>query len=166
MNRTKKALVIDQRFNGGGGIDQELLGILVGQRYQYTRGRDMGQDVPRPLETFYGPMIVMQNERSASDAEMFPQGFKDLKLGRVLGMPTMGAVIGTGSFTLADGSTIRTPGAGVWTAKGENLENFGVKPDVLIDNTPEDFYKGRDAQLEKAVELLKADIAAGKKKGI
>lgn len=166
MNRTKKALVIDERFNGGGGIDQELLGILVGQLYQYTRGRDMDQDLPRPLETFYGPMIVMQNERSASDAEMFPQGFKDLKLGRVLGMPTMGAVIATGSFRLADGSVIRTPGAGVWTAKGENLENFGVKPDVLIDNTPEDFSKGRDAQLEKAVELLKADIAAGKKKGI
>jgi tricorn protease len=165
-NRTKKALVIDQRFNGGGGIDQELLGILVGQLYQYSRLRDVDQDVPRPLETFYGPMIVMQNERSASDAEMFPQGFKDLKLGRVVGMPTMGAVIGTGSFRLADGSIIRTPSAGIWTAKGENMENFGVKPDVLIDNTPEDFYKGRDAQLEKAVELLKADIAAGKKKGI
>jgi tricorn protease len=166
VNRTKKALVIDERFNGGGGIDQELLGILVGQRYQYTRGRNAGQDVPRPLETFYGPMIVMQNERSASDAEMFPQGFKDLKLGRVLGVPTMGAVIGTGSFTLADGSSIRTPGSGVWTDKGENLENFGVKPDVTVDNTPEDFCRGRDAQLEKAVELLKADIAAGKKKGV
>ena len=88
-------------------------------------------------------MIVMQNERSASDAEMFPQGFKDLRLGAV-GVPTMGAVIATGSFTLADGSTIRTPGAGVWTAKGENLENFGVKPDVLIDNTPDDFPKGRE----------------------
>jgi tricorn protease len=81
-------------------------------------------------------------------------------------MPTMGAVIATGSYTLADGSAIRTPGAGVWTAKGENMENFGVKPDVLIDNTPEDFYKGRDAQLQKAVEVLKADITAGKKKGI
>ncbi len=129
INRTKKALIIDQRFNSGGGIDEELLGILVGQLYQYMRGRDMDQDVPRPLETFYGPMIVMQNERSASDAEMFPQGFKDLKLGRVLGMPTMGAVIGTGSFRLADGSIIRTPGSGVWTAKGENMENFGVKPE-------------------------------------
>ena len=49
MNRTKKALVIDQRFNGGGGIDQELLGILVGRKYQYTRGRDTDCDVPRPL---------------------------------------------------------------------------------------------------------------------
>jgi tricorn protease len=45
------------------------------------------------------------------------------------------------------------------------MENFGVKPDVYIDNTPEDFVKGRDAQIEKAVEVLKADIAAGKKKG-
>jgi tricorn protease len=161
MNRTKKALVIDQRFNGGGGIDQELLSILVGQKYQYTRGRDAGQDVPRPLETFYGPMVVMQNERSASDAEMFPQGFKDLKLGKVIGVPTMGAVIGTGSYTLADGSTIRTPGSGVWTARGENLENFGVQPDVWVDNGPEDFVKGRDAQIEKAVEVLKAEIAAG-----
>jgi tricorn protease len=165
MNRTKKALIIDQRFNGGGGIDQELLGILVGQRYQYTRGRDAGLDIPRPLETFYGPMVVMQNERSASDAEMFPQGFKDLKLGKTVGVPTYGAVIGTGSYTLADGSAIRTPGSGVWTARGENMENFGVKPDIFIDNTPEDFQKGRDAQIEKAIEILKADIAAGKKKG-
>ncbi len=165
MNRTKKALIIDQRFNGGGGIDQELLGILVGREYQYTRGRDAGLDIPRPLETFYGPMVVLQNERSASDAEMFPQGFKDLKLGKVVGVPTYGAVIGTGSYTLADGSTIRTPGSGVWTARGENMENFGVKPDVYVDNSPEDFINGRDAQIEKAIELLKADIAAGKKKG-
>jgi len=160
-NRTKKALVIDQRFNGGGGIDQELLSLLVGQKYQYTRGRDAGLEVPRPLETFYGPMVVMQNERSASDAEMFPQGFKDLKLGKVIGVPTMGAVIGTGSYSLTDGSTIRTPGSGVWTARGENLENFGVQPDVYVDNGPEDFVKGRDAQIEKAVEVLKAELAAG-----
>jgi tricorn protease len=165
LNRTKKALIIDQRFNGGGGIDQELLGILVGQKYQYSVGRNSDLEVPRPLETFYGPMVVMQNERSASDAEMFPQGFKDLHLGKVVGVPTMAAVIATGSFTLADGSAIRTPGAGVWTASGQNMENFGVKPDVYIDNTPEDFMKGRDAQIEKAVETLKADIAAGKKKG-
>ena len=94
-NRTKKALVIDQRFNGGGGIDQELLAILAGRQYQYTIGRDAGFQQPRP-QNFYGPMVVMQNERSASDAEMFPAGFKALGLGKVVGVPTMGAVIGTG----------------------------------------------------------------------
>ena len=81
-NRTKKALVIDQRFNGGGGIDQELLSILAGRQYQYTMGRDAGVQQPRP-QNFYGPMVVMQNERSASDAEMFPAGFKALGLGKV-----------------------------------------------------------------------------------
>ena len=160
-NRTKKALVIDQRFNGGGGIDQELLGILAGRQYQYTIGRDAGFQQPRP-QNFYGPMVVMQNERSASDAEMFPAGFKALGLGKVVGVPTMGAVIGTGSATLLDGSTIRTPGSGVWTSTGENMENFGVPPDVYVDNTPEDFLKRRDAQLEKAVDVLKGEVSAKK----
>jgi tricorn protease len=158
-NRTKKALVIDQRFNGGGGIDQELLGILAGRQYQYTVGRDAGIQLPRP-QNFYGPMVVMQNERSASDAEMFPAGFKALGLGKTVGVPTMGAVIGTGSYTLLDGSTIRTPGSGVWTVTGENMENYGVPPDVYVDNTPADFVKGRDAQIEKAVEVLKAQLGA------
>jgi tricorn protease len=163
-NRTKKALIIDQRFNGGGGIDQELLGILAGREYQYTVGRDAGVRQPRP-QNFYGPMVVMQNERSASDAEMFPAGFKALGLGKVVGVPTMAAVIGTGSYTLLDGSAIRTPGSGVWlSGTGQNMENYGVPPDVLVDNTPSDFAKGRDAQVEKAVEVLKAELAAGIKK--
>ena len=162
-NRTKKALIIDQRFNGGGGIDQELLAILSGRKYQYAIGRDSGSQVWRP-QNFYGPMVVMQNERSASDAEMFPQGFKDLGLGKVIGVPTMSAVIGTGSYTLLDGSAIRTPGTGIWTASGENMENYGVTPDVYVDNTPNDFVKGRDAQIEKAVEVLKAELAAAAKK--
>jgi len=159
-NRTKKALVIDQRFNGGGGIDQELLQILAGKEYQYTVGRDAGVRQVRP-QNFYGPMVVMQNERSASDAEMFPAGFRALGLGRVVGVPTMGAVIGTGSYTLLDGSAIRTPGSGVWITQGaQNMENFGVPPDVMIDNTPADHIKGRDMQIEKSVEVLKAEIAA------
>jgi tricorn protease len=160
-NRTKRALVIDQRFNGGGGIDQELLAILAGRQYQYTVGRDAGFQQPRP-QNFYGPMVVMQNERSASDAEMFPAGFKALGLGKVIGVTTMGAVIGTGSYTLLDGSAIRTPGSGVWTVTGENMENYGVRPDVHVDNTPADFLNGRDAQIEKAIEVLKAELAARK----
>jgi tricorn protease len=90
---------------------------------------------------------------------MFPAGFRALGLGKVIGVPTMGAVIGTGSYTLLDGSAIRTPGTGVWTATGQNMENYGVPPDVHIDNTPTDFSKGRDAQIEKAVEVLKAELA-------
>jgi tricorn protease len=108
-------------------------------------------------------MVVMQNERSASDAEMFPAGFRALGLGQVIGVPTMGAVIGTGSYTLLDGSTIRTPGTGVWLTKdGTNMENFGVPPDVYVDNAPPDHVKGRDAQVERAVEVLRAELVKRK----
>ena len=70
----------------------------------------------RPFTGYFGPKVVLQNWRSASNAEMFPAGFRALGLGKVIGTPTMGAVIGTGSYSLIDGSTIRTPGVGVFLA--------------------------------------------------
>jgi tricorn protease len=157
-NLGKKALILDERFNGGGGIDQELLEILNQRvRYQSWRGRD-SVEVPRPVQAFFGPMVVLQNERSASNAEMFPEGFRALGLGKVVGVPTMGAVIGTGAYRLLDGSSLRTPGVGVFTAKGRSLENYGVQPDVLVDNTPDDFLGGHDRQIEKAIEVLRAQM--------
>jgi tricorn protease len=161
MQTGKKALVIDQRFNPGGGIDQELLQILQQRQYQYTRMRDSVQ-VTRPLRGFFGPMVVMANERSTSDAEVFPDGFKTLKLGKVVGVTTYGAVIGTGAYSLMDGSSIRTPTIGLWNVNHTNLENYGVPPDVYVDNTPDDFLNGRDAQIEKAVETLKEELAKKK----
>jgi len=156
-NSQKKALVIDQRFNGGGGIEQELLQILQQRRYEYTISRDSVQ-VWRPQRAFFGPMVVMQNERSGSNAEMFPHGFRELKLGKTVGVPTFGGVIGTGSYSLIDGSSVRTPGSGVYTWDGINMENYGVPPDIYVDNTPDDFLAGRDVQLEKAVEALQSQL--------
>jgi len=156
-NHFKKALIIDQRFNPGGGIDQELLAILSQRQYQYTRGRDSTY-ITRPQRAYFGPIVVMENERSTSDAEVFPDGIRTLKLGKVVGVTTYGAVIGTGAYRLLDGSSIRTPGTGLWNVGGQNLENYGVPPDVYVDNTPADFLKGRDAQIEKAVEVLKEEI--------
>jgi tricorn protease len=156
-NRNKEALVVDQRWNGGGNIDQELLGILVQREYQIWQPRGTEPN-PRPFSGFFGPKVVLQNWRSASNAEMFPAGFRALGLGKVIGTPTAGAVIGTGSYSLIDGSTVRTPGVGVFLADRErtNMENFGVPPDILVDNSPEDHLAGKDRQLEVAVaELLK-----------
>jgi tricorn protease len=157
-NLDKKALIIDERFNGGGGIDQELLEILnQRKKYQSWRGRN-SVEIPRPVQAFFGPMVVLQNERSASNAEMFPEGFRTLGLGKVIGVPTYGAVIGTGAYRLLDGSSIRTPSYGVFTAKGISLENYGVQPDVWVDNTPSDFLAGHDRQIEKAVEVLRTEM--------
>jgi tricorn protease len=160
--RDKEAMVIDQRWNGGGNIEQELLGILVQRQYQVWQPRGT-EATTRPFAGFFGPKVVLQNWRSASNAEMFPAGFRALGLGKVIGTPTMGAVIGTGSYTLIDGSTVRTPGVGVYLAdKGQtNMENTGVRPDILVDNTPEDTLAGRDRQLEVAVEELLKQLKSG-----
>ena len=152
--RHKDALVIDQRFNGGGNIEQELLALLVQRQYQVWQPRGT-EATTRPLTGFFGPKAVLQNWRSASNAEMFPAGFRALGLGKVIGTPTMGAVIGTGSYSLIDGSTIRTPAVGVYLndESRTNMENTGVKPDIFVENTPEDnLGAGRDRQLEVAVE--------------
>jgi tricorn protease len=108
------------------------------------------------LRGHFGPKIVLQNWRSASNAEMFPAGFRALGLGKLVGTPTMGAVIGTGSYSLIDGSTIRTPSVGVYLADPQrtNMENYGVQPDILVENTPEDNLAGRDRQLEVAIQEL------------
>jgi tricorn protease len=156
-NRDREALVIDQRWNGGGNIEQELLAILVQRQYQVWQPRGT-ESAGRPFAGFFGPKVVLQNWRSASNAEMFPAGFKALGLGKTVGTPTMGAVIGTGSYSLIDGSTVRTPGVGVYLAddKRTNMERYGVQPDIMVENSPEDNLAGRDRQLETAVaELLK-----------
>ena len=100
----------------------------------------------------------MQNERSASDAEMFPAGFKALGLGKVVGVPTMGAVIGTGSYTLLDGPRSARPAAASGRSPARTWRTSACHPTCYVDNTPDDFIKGRDAQIEKAVEVLKAEM--------
>jgi tricorn protease len=157
--RDKQGMIIDQRWNGGGNIEQELLAILVQRQYQVWQPRGT-EATTRPFAGYFGPKVVLQNWRSASNAEMFPAGFRALGLGKTIGTPTMGAVIGTGSYSLIDGSTVRTPGVGVFLAdsKQTNMENYGVQPDILVENTPEDNLSGRDRQLERAVEELSKQV--------
>ena len=159
--RNKDAMIIDQRWNGGGNIEQELLAILVQRQYQVWIPRGV-EASGRPFAGYFGPKVVLQNWRSASNAEMFPAGFKALGLGKTIGTPTMGAVIGTGSYSLIDGSTVRTPGVGVYLAdaKHTNMENYGVQPDIRVDNSPEDNLAGRDRQLEVAIEDLMKQLGA------
>ena len=162
--RSKEAMVIDQRWNGGGNIEQELLAILVQRQYEIWEPRGT-EATGRPFAGFFGPKIVLQNWRSASNAEMFPAGFRALGLGKVVGTPTMGAVIGTGSYSLIDGSTVRTPGVGVFLAdsKRTNMENYGVQPDIMVDNSPTDNLAGIDRQLETAVAELMKELGGAKR---
>ena len=102
-------------------------------------------------------MIVLANESSLSNAEVFPWGFKSLKLGKVVGMRTYGGVIGTGGATLMDGTSLRMPAVGSLTLEGRNMENNGCPQDIVVEHSLEDILMDRDRQLERAVaELLKS----------
>ena len=156
-----EGLILDVRNNGGGHIHQELLDVLTRRPFGafFPRG---GTKTLQPALYYTKPVVVLINERSFSDAEVFPYGFMALKRGLVVGVPTSGGVIGTGSTTLINGATLRMPSVGWFTLEGKNLEGLGVKPDVLVPETPEDLLAGRDPQLAKAVEVLKEQIAKAK----
>ena len=155
----KEALIIDVRNNGGGYIGGQLLGMLERNIYAYSKHRFMDKKTEQPAQ--YGwtkPVVVLINEHSFSNAEIFPSGFKALKLGKVVGVTTAGGVIGTYNVELMDGTTFRLPTVKWISKKGENLENFGVKPDIYIENTPEDVRNDRDPQLKKAIEVILKDL--------
>ena len=156
----KNGMVIDIRFNGGGNIDQQLIDILERKPYEYwnTRGGGRAQG-RRPRQAIVGPQVMLINWRSASDSEVTPQAFRDLKLGTIVGNPTYGAVIATGNHRLLNGGSMRTPGSLVVTYDPEqehnyglNLENYGVPPDVWVENSPDDELKGFDRELKTAVD--------------
>ena len=155
-----KAIVVDIRYNGGGNIDQELLDILERQPYQFWNSRWGARTWGRrPRQAIAGPKILLANGRSGSDSEVTPMGFRQLGLGRIVGNPTAAAVIATGSYALINGGSIRTPGSLVVTYDpskpnnyGINLENYGVAPDVMVENTPEDELRGFDRELKAAID--------------
>ena len=161
----KDAVVIDVRFNGGGFTHDQVLNYLAGKEHTFFRTRDGGEGlVMRNFDRKWTkPLAVLTNNRSYSDAEIFPHAFRSLGLGKVVGQATGGNVIGTYSISLIDGSTFRIPKIGVFTVKGVNMEKEGVVPDVPVEVTVEDWKKGVDTQLSKAVDVVSADVRAWKK---
>jgi tricorn protease len=104
------------------------------------------------------PVIMVQNEISRSDKEILPFTFRHLGIGYLVGMPTAGGVIGGNEWTMRDGSKIVVSVQGWFSADGRNLEGYGVPPDFRAAETHEDLLAGRDAALEKAIEVLLAQM--------
>lgn len=161
----KEGLVIDVRDNGGGWTTDILLASLTAPNHAYTIPRGANPDdvrpdsYPRDRRLIYGysrPIVVLINENSFSNAEIFAHSIRTAERGRLVGKQTFGGVISTGSFSLIDGTTVREPFRGWYLPDGTDMENNGAKPDVEVEQTPEDEAEGRDPQLEAAVkDLLK-----------
>jgi len=149
----KDAIIFDVRFNGGGRISDDLIDMLERKQHGIYRARD-GQPEPAPGLAWNKPIVVIMNEHSYSNAEMFPYAMRQRGLAKLVGMPTPGYVIWTSTFMLSNGTRCRIPGRGVWRMDGTNMENNGETPDAEVWMTPEEWLTGKDPQLEKAVELL------------
>ena len=150
----KDAMVIDVRFNKGGNISDTLIDWLARKQHGYRRPRD-GTPEPAPARAWEKPVIVLMNEHSYSNGEMFPDAMRQHGLAKLVGMPTPGYVIWTYALRLVDGTGARMPENGVFRLDGTNMENLGEQPDVKIPLTPEDWLADRDPQLDKAIEMLK-----------
>ncbi len=160
--QSAKALIIDVRDNGGGNIHQQLIDILSRKPYAYIQMRN-GQRIGQPQFHWDRPIVVLINERSYSDAEVFPHAMKTLGMATIVGVQTPGAVIGTRDIQLSDGTSWRLPGSGFFNIDGTNQEHNGCKPDLEVVMTPADVLAGRDPQLAKGIEVLLEQLKNGKK---
>lgn len=153
----KDALIIDVRGNPGGYIHNYLLRHLTGDSFGVSVPR-LGEPKDHPDYVWRKPSVVVIDERSFSDAEVFPNGYQTLGIGTVIGMPTFGGVIGTGGITLLNNAWFRLPRVGWFTADGRNMENTGAVPDIFVEREPGEELEGRDSQLERAVTELLAGL--------
>ncbi|MFA6544803.1 MAG: S41 family peptidase [Limisphaerales bacterium] len=149
----KQGMIIDVRFNGGGNISDTLIDWLKRRQHGWYRPRDEGPEAA-PNRSWEKPVVVLMNEHSYSNSEMFPYAMRQRGIAKIVGMPTPGYVIWTWSMRLTDGTGARMPQGGVFRMDGSNMENNGEQPDVRVWLTPEDWVSRRDPQLDKAIELL------------
>ena len=161
----KEGIIFDVRYNGGGFVDQ-----IIFERLRRVLG---GMESARnwepntiPGNVFHGYRACVTNHYAASDGDFFSYFFKQYKLGPLIGERTWGGVRGIrGMMPLMDGGYITRPEFSLYGLDSKWLiENRGVQPDVVVDNSPDLVLKGQDPQLEKAVEMLMEQIKANPKK--
>ncbi|MDP7063093.1 MAG: S41 family peptidase [Planctomycetota bacterium] len=154
----KDVLLIDVRENGGGWTTDMILAMLTVRDHAITIPREGGEGYPqgrRVFATWDKPVVVLCNENSYSNAEIFSWAIKTLGRGKLVGKQTYGAVISTGGASLSDGSFVRLPFRGWYVNDADmtNMELNGCPPDFPVENLPGDYVTGLDRQLEKAIEV-------------
>jgi tricorn protease len=158
----KDGLIIDIRENGGGSTADHLLTALTQPAHAITVPRGGGPGYPqdrRVYATWSKPIVVLCNQNSFSNAEIFAHAIKTLKRGKLVGAPTAGGVISTGATGIMDVGMLRLPTRGWFLPDtGEDMELNGAMPDQVVWPEPADFARGIDAQLARAVEVLEADV--------
>jgi tricorn protease len=155
----RDGLIVDVRDNTGGNIDSWVLEKLLRKVWFYWKPR-VGRPYWNMQYAFRGHMVVLCNQRTASDGEAFTEGFRRLGLGKVIGMRTWGGEVWLSFDTwLVDKGIASAAETGVYSPQGQWLiEGHGVDPDMVVDDAPHATYEGRDAQLDAAIRYLQEQI--------
>jgi tricorn protease len=147
----KEAIIIDERFNGGGAIADFFVREMLKKPVAGSRLRH-GSDYIIPFQGVYGPKVMIANEMAGSGGDIFPHLFKFHKVGPVIGRRTWGAMISNYGFSLVDGGRISAPDDAMYNPDGTwMIENVGTAPDIEVEYDPYLWRQGKDAQLERAI---------------
>ena len=149
----KEGAIIDERFNGGGSLADQVIDALARTPRNYASTRE-GEDTVSPRGIF-GPKVMIINESAGSGGDYMPYTFRQAKLGKLVGKKTWGGLVGIGGYpTLLDGSSVTAPHWALWFPNGKcDVENIGVAPDVEVEMDP------------KAWRALSTDICRGERGG-
>src|SRR5262249_41774071 len=149
----KDAIIIDERFNGGGQIADYYIDHL---RRPFTAmwATRYGEDLSTPGGAIFGPKVMLIDETAGSGGDLLPWMFHAYKLGPFVGKRTWAGLVAIlGYPVLMDGGIVTAPNLAFWTKDGFGVENVGVPPDVEVEQTPADVIAGKDPQLERAIEI-------------
>ena len=151
----KKALLLDERNNGGGSVADYVIDLLSRELISGWGIRD-GRSFTTPGNGIYGPKAMIINENAGSGGDMMPYMFRFKGLGKLVGRTTMGILVGISGYPpLLDGGSITSPNFGVFDLKGNYIiENEGVAPDIFVEQMPKDVLDGKDPQLERTINVL------------
>ncbi len=154
----KDAIIVDERFNGGGAIADYYIDHLRKPVISYWAMR-YGADLKAPSASIQGPKVMLINESAGSGGDLLPWMWRKFGLGQLVGTRTWGGLVGVLGFpVLMDGGVITAPNVGIWTEDGFVVENVGVPADIEVEQTPKDVMAGRDPQLEKAIQVVLEEL--------
>jgi tricorn protease len=154
----KEALIIDDRYNGGGFIPDVMADMLDRKTLSYWKRNGL-TPMKTPGVAHDGPKVMLTNGYSSSGGDAFPYYFRKKGLGTIIGTRTWGGLVGiSGNAELVDGGNISVPQFGVFDENGWIVEGVGVSPDIEVVDRPEQLAKGEDPCIEKAVEVLLKEL--------
>jgi tricorn protease len=155
----KQGAVIDERFNGGGAAADYIIDHLRRPLMNFFTTRD-GAAFTTPVGSIFGPKAMIVNEYAGSGGDMMPWMFRKAGIGKLIGERTWGGLVGIFGFpALMDGGRVTAPNLAFYNTEGAwEVENHGVAPDIEVDYDPQAVRAGHDPQLEKAVEVVLAEL--------